>query len=160
MKPVSYFVRTGIPQDIPVLADFLQQMASESEAIALDRNTVELGISRVFQQPQLGQYWVLENRETAQTVGMCMITFEWSDWHNRFYWWFQSVYIHPDFRGQGLLKILMEAVESKAHAENGQELRLYVESSNQRAIRAYEKLGYQRGHYAVMQKQVSVNSNQ
>lgn len=33
-----------------------------------------------------------------------MVTKEWSDWNNCSYWWIQSVYVKPEYRGQGAFK--------------------------------------------------------
>jgi ribosomal protein S18 acetylase RimI-like enzyme len=151
---MTFLVREGRPEDIPHFVRFLMAQAMESEGMALNRETLEQGVTRVFQEPGLGRYWVIEDTETNTPAGMCMITQEWSDWHNRFYWWYQSVFISPEYRGQGLLGLMMRRIEEVAREQGVQELRLYVETENQRAIRAYDKLGYETGHYNVMQKRM------
>ncbi len=149
---MSFSVRPAVLQDAAQLVQLLKHMAWESENLALDQVQLQQGVKAVFDHPERGQYWVIQGAEQGVVYGMCMVTFEWSDWHNRFYWWFQSVYILPEYRGQGLLALLMTHVQQVAQQEGAQELRLYVESQNHQAIRAYEKLGYQTGYYHVMQK--------
>ncbi len=146
-------VRPPRSEEADTLAAFLIAMAHESEGMALNPETVLNGVRRVLNHPELGHYRVLE--VDGRLAGMCLVTSEWSDWHNRPYWWFQSVYIQPGLRGQGLLRCLMQAVEDEAHAAGVQELRLYVESNNDRAIGAYRKQGWHEGHYRLMQKSVS-----
>ncbi|MBY0404684.1 MAG: GNAT family N-acetyltransferase, partial [Cyanobacteria bacterium] len=87
-------------------------------------------------------------------IGCTLITQEWSDWNNIPYWWVQSVYIQPEYRGKDTLKHLFDTIEAQAKAAQVPEIRLYVEIENKRAIRAYEKRGFHDGHYALMQKKI------
>ena len=36
-------------------------------------------------------------------VASLMITREWSDWYNGWYWWSQSVYVVPEYRREGMI---------------------------------------------------------
>lgn len=38
----------------------------------------------------------------GEFAGSLMITFEWSDWRNGYYWWIQSVFVRPQYRGRGV----------------------------------------------------------
>ncbi len=153
-EDMGFLIRRALGSDLPHLIQFQLMMAQESEGQQLEPTTLENGMRFVLENPDVGVYWVILSEALGQPVGMCMVTSEWSDWHNAYYWWFQSVYIHPDYRGQGLLETLMETVRKQAKKEAVREMRLYVESNNSRAIRAYGKVGYQSGHYTVMQKPV------
>jgi len=77
-----------------------------------------------------------------------MLTKEWSDWRNGYFWWIQSVYIDKKFRRQGIFKALYEYVKSQAE-ENEQVcgLRLYVERNNDLAKDTYLALGMIETHY-------------
>ncbi len=142
--------RVAQPDDIPELVAMITAMALESENRALDPNTLQAGVRAVFQNPALGQYWVLTDGE--RPVGCTLITTEWSDWNNAPYWWIQSVYVQPDYRGQGLFEQLLTTLEAHAKPAQVAELRLYVEHNNTRAIRVYERTGFDAGHYACMTK--------
>jgi ribosomal protein S18 acetylase RimI-like enzyme len=155
---MTHHVRPAERSDIAKMQDFLLAMGQESEGIALNPGTLSQGIAFVFDHPEIARYWILEDTTLGEPVGMCMTTPEWSDWHNRFYWWFQSVYIRPESRGQGLIDTLMGSIMDRAQEENIRELRLYVDANNARAIRAYEKLGYHQGHYLVMEKPVPTHA--
>ena len=81
-----------------------------------------------------------------------MITFEWSDWRNSWFWWIQSVYISPEFRGKGVYRQLYEFVVNKAQAQGDVcGFRLYVERENTRAQKVYEKLGMETSHYLMFE---------
>jgi L-amino acid N-acyltransferase YncA len=58
-------------------------------------------------------YWVLENAD-GDVVGSASIVREWSDWHAADYWWVQSMFVHPDRRGQGLSGLLLDEVVRQA----------------------------------------------
>jgi ribosomal protein S18 acetylase RimI-like enzyme len=77
-----------------------------------------------------------------------LITYEWSDWRNGMYLWIQSLFVSPDYRNQGVFKKLYQ------HAQNlvmGSDetigLKLYVDTSNRTAQKAYEKVGMESSHY-------------
>ncbi|MBR3859526.1 MAG: GNAT family N-acetyltransferase [Bacteroidaceae bacterium] len=39
-------------------------------------------------------------------VGSLMLTREWSDWNNQWYWWIQSVYVTPEHRRQSIRRCI------------------------------------------------------
>jgi ribosomal protein S18 acetylase RimI-like enzyme len=79
-----------------------------------------------------------------------MITYEWSDWRNGVFWWIQSVYVLPEFRGQGVFRALYRHVEHLAReAGTVCGIRLYVENENGRAQTTYEKCGMKRAGYVI-----------
>lgn len=53
-----------------------------------------------------------------------------------------AVYVTPAWRGSGLLDALIDAVASWSRAVGRSELRLEVMAGNDRARRAYERLGF------------------
>jgi RimJ/RimL family protein N-acetyltransferase len=50
------------------------------------------------------------------------------------------MFLRPGYRGQGLMKVLLNAVCQSATTEHVRELRLYVHGNNQRAIKALIKV--------------------
>jgi GNAT superfamily N-acetyltransferase len=139
-------IRTANPEDADSLAEFNQAMALETEGKRLDPQILESGVKAVFRDESKGFYVVAE--DGGKIVGGLMITFEWSDWRNAWFWWIQSVYTLPESRGQGVYRGLYQFVVNKA-AEQGNVcgFRLYVEKENARAQKVYEKLGMEISHY-------------
>ena len=86
-------------------------------------------------------------------IGQIMYTREWSDWRNGDLIWLQSVYVHADYRGQGVFAKLLGELQQLAD-ENPQVagLRLYVEKENEAAQKAYLKNGFERPGYLVMER--------
>jgi ribosomal protein S18 acetylase RimI-like enzyme len=137
--------------DKKVIADFNAAMALETEAKVLIPAVIEAGVSALIENPERGFYLVAESQGTV--AGCLLITFEWSDWRNAQFWWIQSVYVHPDYRGQGVYKSLYSAVRDMAHQQPGVcGFRLYVEKENQRAQQTYSALGMERTHYQIYEE--------
>jgi ribosomal protein S18 acetylase RimI-like enzyme len=142
-------IRTATPADLDVLVTFILAEAAEAEGAAKAPETVRTGISAGLNDAALARYWVLEN-ETGEVIGSISVVREWSDWHAGFYWWIQSLFIAPEYRGQRLLPRLLDAVQAAARAENALEVRLYVHRDNARAIQAYRKTGFNDLPYKIM----------
>ncbi len=139
-------IRTATIADVPQLVDFNQKMALETENKHLDTATLTSGVSAVFDDANKGFYVVAE--EGGAIVGGLLVTFEWSDWRNKWFWWIQSVYIVPESRGRGVYRLLYDHVKAEA-AKNANVcgFRLYVERENVHAQRVYEKVGMENTIY-------------
>jgi ribosomal protein S18 acetylase RimI-like enzyme len=138
-------VRPAEPRDADALVEGNVRMAQETEGLALDRAVTAAGVRAALADPARGRYFVVEAE--AVVVGQLMITLEWSDWRNGWYWWIQSVWVHPAHRGRGVYRALHEHVVAAARREGVRSVRLYVERENQRARAVYEALGMLRSHY-------------
>jgi ribosomal protein S18 acetylase RimI-like enzyme len=139
-------IRTATICDAPLLVDFNQKMALETEDKRLDTATLTGGVQAVFSDANKGFYVVAE--DAGSIVGGLLVTFEWSDWRNKWFWWIQSVYIVPEARGRGIYRLLYDHVKAEAakHA-NVCGFRLYVERENVHAQRVYEKVGMENSVY-------------
>ena len=146
-------IRIAEKSDAPALVEFNQAMALETEGKNLDAQILQSGVESVFHDEKKGFYAVAE--EDGQIVGGLMITFEWSDWRDGWFWWIQSVYILPDFRGKRIYSFLYEFVKNRA-AEQGNVcgFRLYVEKENVNAQKVYEKLGMESSHYLMYEEMI------
>lgn len=144
-------IRPAKKEDAPDLVEFNQAMALETEGKRLDGKVLKSGVEAVFEDEKKGFYVVADN--AGKIVGGLMVTFEWSDWRDRWFWWIQSVYILPEFRGRGIYRRLAGFVREKA-IEKGDVtgIRLYVEQENTRAQKVYEKLGMEKSHYLMYEE--------
>ena len=139
-------VRPAVAEDAPLLAGWAADMAWETEHKRLDSATVLAGVAAGIADPLKARYYVamhdlpLAGRETVgQPVGTLMLTTEWSDWRNGWWWWIQSVYVDPGHRRQGVFAALYRHVREQALAvPDVLGLRLYVEQDNKAALRTYE----------------------
>lgn len=83
-----------------------------------------------------------------------MLTKEWSDWTDKWYWWIQSVYVIPEYRGKGVYKAMYNKVKEAAKAENISQVRLYVDKTNFRAQKVYQKSGMHESHYLLYEEDI------
>ncbi len=144
-------VRPAAPADAAVIAAFNQALALESEAKALDPATLAAGVAACLADGAKGRYWVAE--QGGQVVGQLLVTTEWSDWRDGWFWWIQSVYVAPAARQSGVFRALYRHVEAAAAADPAVVgIRLYVERDNARAQEVYAALGLVLGPYLVMER--------
>jgi len=140
-------IRKAKIQDAPAIVDFQKKMAWETEKLTLVPETVEKGVNAVFSNNSLGQYWIAEVAGTL--IASLLITYEWSDWRNTNVWWFQSVYVVPEYRRKGIFRSMYNHIKEEADKNGIAGLRLYVETNNTRAQKTYEALGMQNEHYTM-----------
>jgi ribosomal protein S18 acetylase RimI-like enzyme len=150
-------IRIATREDIPALVEFNQAMAFETEDKHLDGAILTAGVSAVFDDASKG-FYVVVDVDGAVAAGL-MITTEWSDWRNGWFWWIQSVYVRPEHRGGGLYGKMYEFVKALAgQTRNVCGFRLYVEKENERAQRVYEKLGMERTYYLMYEEETKNRS--
>lgn len=141
-------LRPAEVDDLDLLVSFTQREARESEAVELEPSRVRQGVGAALADPSLAQYFVI--LDDAATVGFLSIFREWSDWNGGFYCVVQGVFIDPEHRGRGLFGRAMDEVAVWANTQGFLEIRLQVHAENSRAVRAYEKAGFEGGRYKVM----------
>lgn len=149
MTPV---LRIRSPQlvDADVIADFNCRLAVESEGRALDAATIATGVRAVLDGRGEAEYFLAE--WDGRVIGQLMLTREWSDWRNGWFYWIQSVYVIPEHRRQGVFTRLYQETVARVEARDDTVgLRLYVETHNQKAIETYVKLGMQPTGYEVLE---------
>ena len=142
-------VRRAEINDLYQLVEFTAAEAREAEGDTKNMKTLADGIKAALEDRSIAMYWVLIN-EDNQPVGSASALKEWSDWNAGYYWWIQSMYIRPDYRGKGYLDLLLDAIQLQMKKQNGLGLRLYVHENNQAAIRAYEKANFVFSKYRIM----------
>lgn len=136
--------------DLPNMVDFQLKMASETEGLELDKTVLERGIESALNDSGKARYFIAKNND--KTVGMLMITTEWSDWRAGWVWWIQSVYVIPEMRGEGVFGALYSYVKelvTEMHDVMG--IRLYVDKRNVKAQKVYEAVGMTGEHYATFE---------
>ena len=144
-------IRLAQRSDTDALVGFNQAMAVETEGKVLDAKVLRPGVEAVFTDPSKGFYVVAE--DAGNITGGLMVTFEWSDWRNAWFWWIQSVYVLPEARGKRLYGDLYDFVKLRAgEAGNVCGFRLYVEKDNSKAQRIYERVGMQASHYVMYEE--------
>ena len=139
-------VRRAVDSDLETIVGFNASMAEKTEGKTLDLERLRAGVAAVLADDRLGFYLVAEIRD--HVAGQLMITTEWSDWRNAYFWWIQSVYVAPEFRRQGVYRALDGHVRTEAgKRSNVCGLRLYVDRDNRVAQAVYAGLDMQHSDY-------------
>lgn len=147
---MSLAIRNAVPDDRSTLVAFNQALAQSTEGKVLDPERLARGIEKVLADPARGRYFVAT--WDGQPVGCLMVTREWSDWRDAWFWWIQSVFVADEARRRGVYRALHNHVVSMARGEGDVcGLRLYVERSNGPAQRTYESVGMGPGPYKLFE---------
>mgnify|MGYP002642039404 CR=1 FL=1 len=144
-------------KDAPLICDFNVAMAYETEHTILDAKIMLAGVNGLMNHLDRGYYAVAEVKD--RVAASLMVTKEWSDWRNGFFWWIQSVYVLPEFRRRGLYSSMYKFV--KTLSESDPEVcgyRLYVERNNKTAQAAYENLGMAETHYKLYEELKAISN--
>ena len=148
---MNWKVEKGTEADAGKIAEFQIDMALESEGAILDRDKILNGVRAGLSDPAKGTYYIVRT-ESGETAGSLLVTKEWSDWNNCWYWWIQSVFVKPEYRRQGAFTYLYETVRAFAKQEGSTCLRLYVDRSNRKAQKCYKKQGMDECHYLMYEE--------
>ena len=145
-------IRRAEKRDVDSLVAFNRAMARETEGKDLSADILRPGVAAVFDDANKGFYVVAETDKAV--IGGLLVTFEWSDWRNKWFWWIQSVYILPEHRGRSIYSRMYDFVKDRA-LERGDVcgFRLYVEEENTNAQRVYEKLGMLKTYYLMYEEE-------
>ena len=148
-EPIA--VRPATMADFDTIVAYNQEMAQETESKALDSATLAGGVREALSDPGRCLYFLAEIGGRA--VGQTMLTFEWSDWRNGFFWWIQSVYVDPAFRRRRVFRSLYNYIRDLAKSRSDVcGLRLYVHRDNSHAIDTYRSLGMALSDYLLCEE--------
>jgi ribosomal protein S18 acetylase RimI-like enzyme len=144
-------IRPATSEDSDMVVDFNRRLAEESEGKKLDGALLKAGVAQALTDPHKALYFLAEDAE--RVIGQIMITTEWSDWRNGWFWWIQSVYVRPEARRRGIFRALFEHVAQAARQDSSViGLRLYVDEDNHSAQETYRRLGMTDTGYFVLEK--------
>lgn len=144
-------IRRATMDDASTIAEFNRAMALETEGKRLDVDTLQAGVRNALLDRDDCKYFIADVQ--GKIAGQTMVTLEWSDWRNGYFWWIQSVYVAEAFRRMGVFRCLYHHVRETARREKGVcGLRLYVHHDNERAIRTYQKLGMTVSEYKLCEE--------
>jgi ribosomal protein S18 acetylase RimI-like enzyme len=146
---MDFVVRRASISDLGQLVELTLREANEAEGISKNRDQVRKGIRTALEDESVAVYWVMQDSHD-EVIGNVSIVREWSNWNAGYYWWIQSMYIKPEQRGRGLMKMLIQTVTESARKGKALDLRLYVHKDNERAIKAYIKSGFVDSDYRIM----------
>ena len=143
-------VRQATAAEAGRIADFNRAMAMETEGLALEEKTAAAGVVGLMGHPDRGFYLVAE--VGGAVIGCLLITYEWSDWRNKMFWWISSCYVKPEMRGRGVYAALDGALQELAAREgNVCGFRTYVHKNFKPALEVCRSLGMVEKEYVVFE---------
>lgn len=148
----NFSIKFGTTEDIQAIAQFQVDMAMESEGTTLNMDVVVRGVTHAMEDNSKGTYVIAH--ADGKAIGSLMLTKEWSDWTDKWYWWIQSVYVKPEYRGKGVYKAMYNTIKEVAKTENISQIRLYVDKTNFRAQKVYQKSGMHESHYLLYEEDI------
>ncbi|MBW4691779.1 MAG: GNAT family N-acetyltransferase [Lyngbya sp. HA4199-MV5] len=136
---IAPVIRRAKSEDLATIVRFNLSLVKEARGKELDATTLQKGVQAVLNDGDRGFYTVaeIENR----VVAAVLVTFEWSDFRNAWFWWLQDVYVEPSHRQQGIFRTLYQSLKTQADRSNVCGLRLYVYQGNVKAQAVYQALG-------------------
>jgi len=153
VRDETIILRPAGQRDVDFLVEANVSMARETEGRDLDQVVVRRGVERALAERDKGRYFVAQI--AGRNAGCLLVTLEWSDWRDGWFWWIQSVWVDPAARGRGVYTALHEHVRGAARAAGDVVgLRLYVERENERAQRTYSRLGMEPTRYLVFEERL------
>lgn len=147
-------ITQGKASDIDTIVRFQADMAMESEGTVLDKDTLTNGVTATINDEQRGIYLVA--RAEGKPIGSLMLTREWSDWNNQWYWWIQSVYVMPEYRKKGVYKAMYATLKDMAQENGISQIRLYADRTNLSAQQVYQRLGMRESHYLMFEETIGI----
>lgn len=145
-------ITQGKASDIDTIVRFQADMAMESEGTTLDRKKLAKGVTAAINDESKGIYLVA--RAGGKAIGSLMLTREWSDWNNQWYWWIQSVYVMPEYRKKGVYKAMYATLKDMAQENGVSQIRLYADRTNLSAQQVYQRLGMRESHYLMFEETI------
>lgn len=143
-------VREATTEDAGAIVEFQLKMAMETENLQLNQDTVNEGVQAVFNDVSKGTYYVAE--KNGKVIASLLTTFEWSDWRNGTVLWIQSVFVLPEFRGNGVYKKMYQHIQHRVEKNDQLKgIRLYVDQTNLRAQKVYSRLNMSAEHYQLFE---------
>ena len=143
-------IREANKEDTNHIMDFQRRMAWETEKVELDAAILKKGVQAVFEDPSKGTYYVAESEGVV--IGSFLITSEWSDWRNGEIRWFQSVYVVPEHRRKNAFRAMYDHISTQVkNSDKYSGIRLYVDRTNHKAQKVYQKMGMINHHYEMFE---------
>ncbi len=146
----TFTIRDASLDDADFIVESNIRLAVDSDDHVPNRDLLGKGVRAALSKPDMARYFIAE--ADGRRIATTMITYELTDWRNGVIWWLQSVFVEPEFRGQGVFQKIYQHIKTQAKANpDVKALRLYMLSSNARARRSYEHAGMVDSGYVVLE---------
>lgn len=133
-------IRLAAPSDAATIKRFNLALLRETGRMgAYQADQVLAGVDETIRRPEeMGRYYIAEVEK--HPVGQTKLRRENHDFKGEI-WWLEHIYVVPSFRGRRVFSALFRYAEQLAEQQRVEMLLLRVVFNNERAIRAYRRLG-------------------
>lgn len=133
-------IRPASPSDLPDLCGLVESLFRLEEDFAFDRARVEAGLSVLLDDPRARV--LAAQAPDGQVVGMCSGQLTVSTAEGGPAALVEDVVVRDGFRGRGVGRTLMAALEQWAVANRVRRLQLLADRDNPPALAFYDRLGW------------------
>lgn len=145
-------VRPATPADLDALLPLIRALFALEPDFAFDPAKVRRGLTLLLEAPEQAGVWVAEQGDEVR--GMCTAQIVISTAEGGPAAWVEDVVIHPEARGQGLGRRLLDAVQTWAGQRGITRLQLQADRENAPALAFYQHLGWQPLRMVSLRKKV------
>lgn len=148
--------RTAQASDAETLLDFMQALYT-FDGYGYDREKARTVLLRLLENSDLGCAWII--LDGSSPVGYAVLCFGYSlEWLGRDAF-VDEIYLREEYRGRGWGKKTMGFLEDAARELGVRVLHLGVMKGNDKALRLYEALGFQRHQATFLSKWIARNES-
>ena len=141
MTSGGWIIREARSADIPAMVDLLAELFALESDFEIDPDRQRRGLEILLEEWDVAGVWVAD--ADGRVVGMCTVQVLVSTAEGGPVGLVEDVVVTPAFRGQGVGRALLEALESWAAGNGLLRLQLLAERGNTGAQRFYGALGWQ-----------------
>ena len=150
MTDDTWIIREARSSDIPAMVELLRELFTLETDFAVDADRQQRGLEILLQEWDTAGIWVAD--ADGRVVGMCTVQVLISTAEGGPVGLVEDVVVEPSFRGKGIGRALLEALEAWA-AENGlSRLQLLTDRRHTDTQRFYEAVGWQGTELVCMRK--------
>jgi len=144
---MSVKIRKATLKDLPVLLDFEQRLIGVERPMDIsleqDKKINYYDIGSIIES-DLAELYVATIEDEIIASGYGLIKRNDAKFSYRKYGYIGFIYVKDEHRGQGMSKLIINAIFNWFRTKNIVEVKLTVYEENPSAIKAYEKLGFKK----------------
>lgn len=143
-------VESATIEDLPALVELVMELFSKSKDFAPDHDVQERGLQLILEQPSRGRIFVLRNNH--RIFGMVNLLFTISTARGGFVILMEDVIVHPDHRGQGYGRMLLQHVVEFAKQKNFKRITLLTDKISEESQEFFAKNGFEYSNMIPMRR--------
>jgi GNAT superfamily N-acetyltransferase len=148
--------RVAEASDAELLLDFIREYYA-FDGHGYDRAKARAALIALVQNPSFGRVWLILDGDSP--VGYAVLCFGYSlEWLGRDAF-VDELFLREDYRGRGWGRATMAFLEDAARELGIKTLHLGVEAGNNRALRLYESVGFQKHQSSFLSKWIARNDS-